>query len=69
MPLIRHLVSEGHVHRFAVVREPQGWEVREEEDSATVRCVHRHDWHSVERDTLLFDLKALELKREGWVEH
>jgi hypothetical protein len=42
--------------------------VREEADSAILKHIHREDWHLVERDCLLFDITALELKRDGWTE-
>ena len=68
MSLDRHLNSHGHVHRFVVTRDLEGWEVREEKDSAVLRRAHREDWHRVERDIRLFELRALELQREGWIE-
>jgi hypothetical protein len=43
-----------------------GWDVIEEEDSIVVVRVHRDDWHRVERDFLLFDLKIVEFERAGW---
>jgi hypothetical protein len=42
--------------------------VRVEADAAILKQVHRDDWHRVERDCLLFDVAALELKRDGWTE-
>jgi hypothetical protein len=42
--------------------------VREEEDRAVLRCVHRGDWHLVELDAQLFEIRARALKREGWAE-
>ena len=68
MSLDRHFTNHGHVHRFLVANADDGWEVREEEDSAVVRQAHRRDWHRVERDVLLFEIKALALKRDGWNE-
>ena len=41
----------------------------EEEDSAVLRRVHRKEWHRVERDIHLFEISALTLKREGWIEN
>jgi hypothetical protein len=66
--LDRHLNSGGHVHRFVVTRDLEGWEVREEKDSAVLRRTHRKDWHRVEREIRLFEIRALALKREGWIE-
>jgi hypothetical protein len=68
MSLDRHLISNGHVRRFVVTSDLKGWEVREEEDSAVLRRAHRDDWHRVERDVQLFEIKALTLKRDGWIE-
>ena len=68
MSLDRHLISNGHVRRFVVTSDLEGWEVREEEDSAVLRRAHRDDWHRVERDVRLFEIKALALKRDGWIE-
>jgi hypothetical protein len=45
-----------------------GWEVCEEEDSKLLKRVHRDDWHRVERDTKLFEMTALALKCNGWIE-
>jgi hypothetical protein len=70
MSFNRLLTNHGHVHRFVVVRtEHEGWEVREEEDSAILRRALREDWHRVERDIQLFEIRALGLKREGWTEN
>jgi hypothetical protein len=68
MSLDRLLNSYGHVHRFVVTSDLTGWEVREEEDSAILRRVHREDWHRVERDIQLFEIRAMALKGQGWME-
>jgi len=69
MTLDRHLVSHGHFHRFIVTSALGGWEVREEKDFAVLRRAHRQDWHRVESDIHLFEIRALALKCEGWVEN
>jgi hypothetical protein len=69
MTLYRELTNDGHIHRFIVTSTPVGWEVLEETDSDVLHRVHRGDWHRVERDVLLFEVKALSLKRTGWTEH
>jgi hypothetical protein len=69
MSLDRCLINRERVHRFVVKRDAGGWEVSEEEDSAVLRRVHRKDWHRVERDVRLFEISALALKREGWIEN
>ena len=68
MSLDRHLIGHGHVHRFVVTHNLEGWDVREEEDSAVLLRAHLEDWHRVERDIQLFEIRALGLKREGWIE-
>ena len=69
MSLDRRLINQERVHLFVVTRDAGGWEVREEEDSAVLRRVHRRDWHHVERDIRLFEISILALKREGWIEN
>jgi hypothetical protein len=66
MALSHSLTYLGHVHRFVVTPDLEGWDVLEEEDSTVLRRVHRKDWHRVERDTRLFEITAFTLKREGW---
>jgi len=68
MRLSRRLRKDHHVHRFTVTPDELGWEVREEKDAAVVNRVHRDDWHRVERDAHLFELKVLDLKGDGWIE-
>jgi hypothetical protein len=68
MTLYRELTNNGHVHRFIVTSRIDGWEVREEEDSAVLQRVRRGDWHRVETDVLLFEARAMSLKRTGWAE-
>jgi len=69
MSVERHLTNHGRVHRFVVTNDVGGWEVREEEDSSVLRLVRRQDWHRVERDIQLFEIRALALKSEGWIEN
>jgi hypothetical protein len=66
MSLDRHLINQGHMHRFVVTSGLGGWEVREEEDTAILRRTYRHDWHRVERDIHLFEIRATALKCDGW---
>ncbi len=68
MPFNRTLTKGEHVHRFMVQSHGEGWEVREEEDAALVKRVHRDDWHRVERDGLLFAMTARDLIRRGWID-
>jgi len=69
MSLERQFTNQGRVYRFVVTNRLEGWEVREEEDSSVLRLVRRQDWHRVERDIHLFELRALALKKEGWIEN
>jgi hypothetical protein len=50
-----HTLS-GHTRRFTVTRGTVGWEVREEQDSQTVRLTTYRDWHRVERALQMFDV-------------
>jgi hypothetical protein len=68
MTFTRHLINESHVHDFIITPDARGWDVREEEDSSVLRRAHHDDWHRVERETLLFNLRALALKANGWIE-
>jgi hypothetical protein len=69
MLLNHELINDGHSLRLVVTPDSGGWEVREEEDAAVLRRVHRHDWHRVERDIWLFGLRAPVLTRGGSAEH
>ena len=62
------LINQGHVHRLVVTPDLTGWEVLEEEDSEVVMRRHRDDWHRVECDILLFEIRVIPLRREGWIE-
>jgi hypothetical protein len=53
----RRFVHENRVHQFVVTQDINGWNVREEEDQAILRHVHHADWHRVERDLQLFELR------------
>jgi len=68
MSLNRYLVNHEHVHSLVVTLELDGWEVREEEDATVLSIIHREDWHQVERDLYLFELRSRALKRAGWIE-
>jgi hypothetical protein len=69
MSIDRHLTRHGHLHRFVVTNNDTGWDVCEQEDAGVLRRTHRGDWHRVERDVQLFELTAMALKRDGWVEN
>ncbi|HEY7447060.1 MAG TPA: hypothetical protein VH702_02870 [Vicinamibacterales bacterium] len=68
MIFMRKLRSEGQTRAFTVQRDLEGWAAREEENNHTVKVVHCHDWHQVERLMTLFELKASELQQDGWRE-
>jgi hypothetical protein len=59
MTLHREVTNDTHVHRLVVTSDIDGWEVREEEDGTVLHRAHRHDWHRVEMDPLLFELKTI----------
>ena len=68
MIFVRRFRSEGQTRAFTVERDLAGWAAREEENNHTVRVVRCHDWHRVERLMTLFELKASELREDGWRE-
>ena len=68
MTLVRHLTQGAHEHDFVVTQDIHGWNVKELEDSQVLSQVHYDDWHRVERDTWLFDLRAIDMKDAGWAE-
>ena len=63
MTLHREVTSDTHVHRLVVTSDLDGWEVREEEDATVLHRARRHDWHRVELDVMLFELKTTALTR------
>ena len=68
MSLDSHGVPVEYGRRLVISADNDGWEVREEQHSTVVSRVHRHDWHRVEIDVLLFDRTAAALKQAGWTE-
>jgi hypothetical protein len=58
MSLNRQLSTDGHVHTFTVTSSAHGWDIIEEEDSCVISRVHREDWHRVEVDSMLFEIRA-----------
>jgi hypothetical protein len=68
MIFLKRFRSEGQTRVFSVERNLDGWAAREEENNQTVKLVHCHDWHQVERLMTLFELKAMELRQDGWRE-
>jgi hypothetical protein len=65
----RVLKKADQVRTFTITSTADaGWEVREEQDSRTVRAVRYTDWHRVERAKLAFAQQALDLRNAGWIE-
>jgi hypothetical protein len=64
MLLCRHFTHDEHTYRLVVTSGSKGWDVREEQDAAVLRSIHRDDWHRVERDVQMFELKALAVERD-----
>lgn len=63
----RNLSHGGHTRRFVITaRDAQGWEVREEQDSAVVRAKIYDDWHRVERARSVFQVEISTLTEQGW---
>jgi N-methylhydantoinase B/oxoprolinase/acetone carboxylase alpha subunit len=62
------LTHDGHTRRFRIKAiGGEGWEVREEQDSAVVRAKVYDDWHRVERARTVFEVEILQLTEQGWV--
>ncbi len=63
----RNLHCGGHTRRFLIeARGVNGWEVREEQDSAVVSAKVYDDWHRVERARSVFQEEILTLTEQGW---
>jgi predicted ATP-dependent endonuclease of OLD family len=63
----KELTQAGHVRRFIITdSDAEGWELREEEDSAVVRRVRYTDWHRVERALAGIDMRVHDLEARGW---
>lgn len=63
----RNLRCDGHTRRFPIESKGgEGWEVREEQDSAVVRAKIYDDWHRVERARSVFQVEILTLTEQGW---
>ena len=64
---MKELRQAGHIRRFTISEaRGDGWEVREEQDSRTIRHSHYRDWHRVERARMLIDEQVSELENRGW---
>jgi len=50
--------------RIVVVRQPVGWEVREEQGTRLLRSTRVTDWHRVERTMQSFKLQPLRQDEE-----
>ena len=65
----KELKQAGHTKRFTISQGgPEGWEVREEQDSHIVKQVFYQDWHRVERAAQIMTLRVSELQENGWQE-
>lgn len=54
----REFATHGHTVRLFVEEGANGWDVREECDSAVVHVEHYNDWHRVERAMQLLEMEA-----------
>ena len=54
----RHFCVNGHTIHLGVEQTRNGWDVKEELDSALVHVEHHDDWHRVERPMEILELKA-----------
>jgi N-methylhydantoinase B/oxoprolinase/acetone carboxylase alpha subunit len=63
----RNLSFDGHTRRFLIESKGgEGWEVREEQDSAVVSAKIYDDWHRVERARSVFQVEIVTLTEQGW---
>ena len=68
MIFIKRLANEGHTRQLTIERSmTEGWIAREHDDSA-IRTSRLHDWRRVELAIALFEIQALRLQDEGWLE-
>lgn len=52
------LKHDGHIDRVLVSSQARGWEIVAERDSIILMRTHRDDWHRVERDVRLFQMRV-----------
>jgi hypothetical protein len=62
----KELYHQGHIKRFSIRQNEEGWDVREEQDDRVLRSVRYNDWHRVERALTTFTLRIGELEDRGW---
>jgi len=62
----KELHHAGHVKRFSIRENQDGWDVREEQDNRVLREVRYTDWHRVERAMNVFALQIGQLEDRGW---
>lgn len=67
MIFAKRLATEGHSRQLTIERSQSGWIAREHDDSA-IRTSLLHDWQRVELAIAIFEIKALALQNEGWLE-
>jgi hypothetical protein len=65
---VKSVKKADQIRRYSIQATSIGWEVREEEDSATIRRTHYQDWHRVERARLSISLEVDRLREQGWSE-
>jgi hypothetical protein len=64
---LKTFVFQGQTRSFIVDTLPaNGWEVRVEQDSNTVRRSHYSDWHRFERAVDAIQREMTELEASGW---
>lgn len=55
----------GHLHQVLVSSHALGWRVTLKQDSSVVRQTYRDDWHKVERDVRLFQMRMFACGTDG----
>lgn len=62
----KELQQAGHVKRFTIEAAGEGWVVREEADSETIRVAQYRDWHRLERAQMRIEQQVSDLENNGW---
>jgi hypothetical protein len=64
----KRLATDGHSRQLTIERSmTSGWIAREHDDSG-IRTSLLHDWRRVELAIAIFEIKALALQDQGWLE-
>ncbi len=69
MIFTKRLAAQGQTRQFTIEHSDGfGWIAREQDGRETMQTSHIRDWRRVESQMALFEMKALALLSEGWLE-